>query len=209
MLFELILFLAILGMFIVILRKLPEALREPDSQSVALNSQQTGSLFGAVRTRVMAAWRHTIEQSKVSAVPHVSSARGRVGDERVHVQQQVTLLTDEALMREGDTYLEEGKLKEAERAFLRAVAKNPRQPKLYNRLGAIYLKQRNYTDALEAFQAARDLDATRASRHYNVALTAWHLGKRAKAKEAINEALRLDGSSAKYLELQRQINDGE
>lgn len=219
MLFELILFFAILAIFIMVLRKLPDALREshettirPGVSVVAKSDKKvvasrlhlpTISQIGAQAT---AQWRRL-----VAARPQaVTSAKPKMpGSQNVQlVRSQESLLTEEVLMREGDVYLEQGKLKEAERAFLRAVAKSPRQPKLYNRLGAIYLKQRNYTDALEAFQAARDLDATRASRHYNVALAAWHLGKPAKAKEAINEAIRIDGESAKYHELKRQIEEG-
>jgi len=146
-------------------------------------------------------FQHTARQDKNERT-RVSAANPPSPD---NLTQRQALLSDEALLREGDSYLNDGRLKEAERAYLRGVAKNPKNPKLYNRLGAIYLKQKNYRDALEAFEAARDFDATRASRHYNVAFAAWHLKRRAKASSAIAEAVRLDGASQKYRELANQI----
>ncbi|MGI6103298.1 MAG: tetratricopeptide repeat protein [Patescibacteria group bacterium] len=214
MILELILFLAILGIFILVLRKLPEALRDGGESSVngSVPQRTRESWFTGIRaaatTRATSLWQQVSARRPKAEQPPQKLTTAHPAPSPSSRPQE-TLLSEEALMHEGDVYFVQGKLKEAERAFLRAVAKNPRQPKLYNRLGAIYLKQRNYADALEAFQAARDLDASRASRHYNVALAAWHLGKRPKAKEAINEALRLDGESIKYRDLKRQIDDGK
>lgn len=215
MILEIILIAAILGIFILIIRRLPEALADGKASTVrrlpeALADGKTSTLaptgsksavpspisrlIGWFRPRSPA---KALEQSAVAPVVQTPS----------NATQQAELLSEDSLLAEGDRYLADGKFKEAERAFLRAVAKNPKNPKLYNRLGAIYLKQRSYADALDAFEAARDLDASKASRHYNVALAAWHLQKRAKAREAIAQAILLDPLSQSYQELKNRIEE--
>ncbi len=202
MIAEIILLIAIIGMFVIVARRLPEALRETKQGSGAAHVAQPASPKAAWRwpwqRRADAAPARTAA-APTPAIPVAQPAPPS------NEQQRQTLLSDESFLREGDDYLKAGKLKEAERAYLRGVAKNPKNPRLYNRLGAIYLKQRNYRDALEAFEAARDFDGSKASRHYNVALAAWQLGNLSKARDAISQAIALDPGSAKYAELQDQM----
>lgn len=110
---------------------------------------------------------------------------------------------------DGDRFFASGDLNRAEDSYLRAVAINPNDPKVYNRLGAIYLKNKNFKDALESFEVARDLDGDRASRHYNVALAAYESKDFMKAKSAIDNALRLDSASQNYKQLKELIAIGE
>ncbi|MBI4022633.1 tetratricopeptide repeat protein [Candidatus Berkelbacteria bacterium] len=191
---ELILIAAIGGIFIIIVRRLPDALREAKSAPPRPRSNGPSLL-----ARLQGIWKSSAPARPVRAP---APAPAELPEPRVSGP------TADDLLAEGDGYLQAGKFREAERAFLRAASKQPKNPKLYNRLGAIYLKQQNYTDALSAFEAARDLDASRASRHYNVALAAWYAGKRPAAKQAIARALELDQSSPKYTELRRQIDEG-
>lgn len=107
---------------------------------------------------------------------------------------------------DGDKFFASGDLNRAEDSYLRAVAINPNDPKVYNRLGAIYLKNKNFKDALESFEVARDLDGGRASRHYNVALAAYESKDFVKAKSAIDSALRLDSGSQNYKQLKELIS---
>lgn len=211
MILEIILIAAILGIFFIIVRRLPEALRSETPTSdvpaglprVVPRSIQTSKGSGVARWLAgLFPKRREPAVTPVSPPPAVL-----VSPAPSNVEQQTTVLSEDTLLAEGDQFLSLGKLKEAERAFLRAVAKNPKNPKLYNRLGAIYLKSRSYSDALETFEAARDLDASKASRHYNVALAAWHLGKRAKAREAIAQAISLDPASQSYQELKSRIEE--
>lgn len=106
---------------------------------------------------------------------------------------------------DGDRFFAEGNLEAAEQCYLKSVIINPRNPKIYNRLGAIYLKNKNFKEALESFEAARDLDGAIASRHYNVALAAYESKNLAKARQAIDEALRLDPGSISYYQLRDLI----
>lgn len=200
MIAEIILLLAIVGIFIVIARRLPDAMREHQHEAETKAPAQTA---GKAARR----WPWQKDRENVAAPKGLIAVAAPAVTAPTNETQRQVLLSDEAFLQEGDEYLKTGKLKEAERAYLRGVAKNPKNPRLYNRLGAIYLKQRNYRDALEAFEAARDFDGTKASRHYNVALAAWQLGNLAKARAAIGEAIRIDSASVKYQDLQVQIQE--
>ena len=188
---EIILVISIIGIFVIIVRKLPDALK---NESAELKPQKAASF-----------WRNPFKTNKKVAAAEEQEA---VSLPKTNQEQRQELLSDQVFLTEGDQYLHAGKLKEAERAFLFGVAKNPKNPKLYNRLGAIYLKQDSYRDALEAFEAARDFDSSKASRHYNVALAAWHLKHRSKARKAISQAILLEPNSARYLELKERIENG-
>lgn len=207
MILELILIVAIVGIFILIVRRLPEALNEGKAQSAApspkpeVTRPAISSASGPSWLSRLAAILPTFGTSNTStsSIPASTIKPLETG------LPLSTEITAESLLKEGDQYLEDGKLKEAERSYLRAVAKEPKQPRLYNRLGAIYLKDRNFGDALQAFEAARDLDGSKASRHYNVALAAWQGGKLAKARESISQAISLDPTAQKYQDLKEQI----
>lgn len=201
MIAEIILLIAIIGIFIIVARRLPEAIREQHEATTQMTPVESTP---TPTTGWKWPWQRRDDSALTTPVATVPPVVASVPQQTNEVQRQ-TLLSDEAFLREGDDYLKTGKLKEAERAYLRGVAKNPKNPRLYNRLGAIYLKQRNYRDALEAFEAARDFDGSKASRHYNVALAAWQLGNLSKAREAIKQAIALDAQSVKYQELRNQM----
>lgn len=207
MIAEIILLLAIIGIFLIVARRLPEAIREQQQEATAQQNAPAPATASPVMQPQARGWHWPWQRQKGSdqAAAVTPTEQLPTVQPPTNEAQRETLLSDEAFLREGDDYLKSGKLKEAERAYLRGVAKNPKNPRLYNRLGAIYLKQRNYRDALEAFEAARDFDGSKASRHYNVALAAWQLGNLSKAREAIKQAIALDPQSVKYQELRAQM----
>ena len=59
--------------------------------------------------------------------------------------------------------------RKAESLFLKVAKENPKSVKAFNRLGVIYLEQKNYMDAIEAFSTALKLDDKVCSRYYNLA----------------------------------------
>lgn len=95
--------------------------------------------------------------------------------------------------------------KKAERLYLRLATENPRNAKVYGRLGVIYLEQKNYDDARDALQAAIKLEPNIASRHFNLALTYLELGSHAKAVTAMESALKYDPSNRKYRKMLDEI----
>jgi len=93
----------------------------------------------------------------------------------------------------------------AEHIYLQLARQDPRNPKLYNRLGVLFLEQQNYTDARDAFKAALAIDDTRASRHYNYSMACYHLGQFREAQDAMIQALKRDPKNPKYLDYAEQI----
>ena len=60
----------------------------------------------------------------------------------------------------GNRYYREGKLQEAEAAYLAAIRRDPENPRYRSNLAAVYVRRGDYEEALEAFAAAKDLDPT-------------------------------------------------
>jgi hypothetical protein len=88
--------------------------------------------------------------------------------------------------------------RKAEKLYLRLAAEDPKNPKIYSRLGVIYMEQANYEDARDALQQAIKLEPNVASRHFNLALAYANLGSRAKAITSMELALKYDPSNRKY-----------
>ena len=109
---------------------------------------------------------------------------------------------------EGDRLLKEKKYVEAEQFFLKAAANNPKDAKIYARLGLIYLQQKNYSDAIESLKVAVKLDAYNPSRHYNLALAYMGNGDAKKAIASVREAITLDPVTPKYRVLLEQLLKG-
>jgi len=86
----------------------------------------------------------------------------------------------------------------AERYYLKIAALRPDLPKVYNRLGIIYLERKNYKDARDAFLTTLKFDDQLASRHYNLGMAYLGLGNKRKAEAALKQALSLDAKNARY-----------
>lgn len=93
----------------------------------------------------------------------------------------------------------------AERLYLQLARQDPKNPKLYNRLGVLFLELENFTDARDAFKAALAIDDTRASRHYNYAMACYHLGQFREAQDAMIQALKRDPRNQKYQQFAETI----
>ncbi|MDH4358892.1 MAG: tetratricopeptide repeat protein [Candidatus Berkelbacteria bacterium] len=86
----------------------------------------------------------------------------------------------------------------AEKWYLEVIKKDPKNSKVYSRLGTIYLEQRNFQDAKEAFEEAIRLDDRVASRFFNLSYVYNALGDLRGASNYAKRAIRLDPDNAKY-----------
>lgn len=93
----------------------------------------------------------------------------------------------------------------AEEYYIKSAIVSPKNPRIYSRLGVIYLEKKNYRDALEALMTAIANDDTVATRHYNLALAYSGLGDRKAAIASLNRALELDQGNAKYKRLREKL----
>lgn len=93
----------------------------------------------------------------------------------------------------------------AETLYLEAARENPKNVKIFNRLGAIYLEQREFNDAIEAFKTAVKYDDKVCSRYYNLALA--YIGQKnyKEAVRALKKAIELSPENKKYQQVLEQI----
>lgn len=111
----------------------------------------------------------------------------------------------ERLLADADEQFKQKHWEKAEQLYLKAVLHLPKEPKIYSRLGVIYLEKKNYHDAKEAFLTALQYDDGVASRYYNLALAHAGLGDRKKSLVAVKKALDIDSGNEKYIRLMEKL----
>ncbi|MBI4948471.1 tetratricopeptide repeat protein [Candidatus Berkelbacteria bacterium] len=109
---------------------------------------------------------------------------------------------------EADKLFKRGDFEQAEKLFIKAATSNPGDPKVYARLGLLYLQQKNFSDAIESLKVAAKLDKYNPSRHYNLSLAYMGNGDTQKAIASVREAITLDPVTQKYRQLLEQLLNG-
>ncbi len=100
-----------------------------------------------------------------------------------------------------DEAFEKKDFTEAEKWYVKAAAVEPNNPKIYSRLGAVYLEQNNFYDAKEAFLETVKLEKEKASHHVNLGLAYMGLKDYYKAEQSFEAALKIDPKNKKYQNL--------
>lgn len=85
----------------------------------------------------------------------------------------------------------------AEKWYIEACKVDPKNSLIYSRLGAIYLDQKNYRDACEAFGEAIKIDEVNSENYYGLSVCKYNIGDKRAALSAARSAARL-GESQKY-----------
>ena len=98
----------------------------------------------------------------------------------------------EAWIELGNAYFNLGKLKDAEKVYLRAIDEKPSLVLPYLSLGKIRMADKNYEGSLDAFNAALKLQPTNAEANYFLGETYLQLKKGSKAVGYLYEALKLE-----------------
>lgn len=95
--------------------------------------------------------------------------------------------------------IKSNKFLKAERALLTILKSDEKNAAAYNRLGILYVKQKNYDDAIECFEIARSIEPSASSLH-NLGLVYYELQDYARASEAFDIAIELeDNIAARYV----------
>lgn len=89
----------------------------------------------------------------------------------------------------------------AEELYIQLATEDPRNGKIYDRLGNIYLNQKNYYDAKDAFLQAIKLDADISVQHANLGDAYMGLKDYFKATQAYLEAIELEPKEKRYRNL--------
>jgi Tfp pilus assembly protein PilF len=110
-------------------------------------------------------------------------------------------MTTYGKISQADDYFDKKNFPKAEELYVQAAASEPNNPKIYSKLGAIYLEQKNFYDAKEAFSAALKADPDNASRHINLGLAYMGLKDYFKAAQTFQDGLKLNPKNKKYQRL--------
>lgn len=114
-------------------------------------------------------------------------------------EPEVTLeKTQDPLMEKAEELFFKKQYISAEKWYLEVIKKDPRNPKIYSRLGLIYISQKNYKDAISCLEEANKLDPTVASRYFNLSFANNEEGNRKEALDSARKAIRLDPQNPKY-----------
>lgn len=117
---------------------------------------------------------------------------------REEVEISPESMTNYGKIAQADDAFDRKDFEKAEGLYVKAAAASPENVKIYSRLGAIYIEQKNYYDAKEAFLQAVKLDSGNASRQVNLGLAYMGLKDYYKAKEVFRKALEIDPKNKKY-----------
>lgn len=109
-----------------------------------------------------------------------------------------------ALLAKAEKLFSAGDFAAAEEIYLKLAAAEPDNARVYNRLGIIYLEQKNYNDAVSAFQQAIKIDPEVALRHVNLGLAYLGLKKYTLAEKALERALEIEPRNKKYQQLLKE-----
>ncbi|MDO4871017.1 MAG: tetratricopeptide repeat protein [Candidatus Saccharibacteria bacterium] len=105
---------------------------------------------------------------------------------------------------------QEEKYLRAEKALLTILRIDEKNAAAYNRLGILYAKQENFSEAIECFEIAQSLEPT-ANNLHNVGLIYYNTGEYGKAAIAFEQAIEIDSSSASrfiaYAKVQEKLDD--
>jgi tetratricopeptide (TPR) repeat protein len=91
--------------------------------------------------------------------------------------------------------MRENKLLRAEKALLTILNIDKKNAAAYNRLGILYAKQKEYSDAIDCFEIASSLEPSASSLH-NLGLIYFETEDYTKASMAFEQALKLDDNLA-------------
>lgn len=98
----------------------------------------------------------------------------------------------------------------AEKALLTILRVDEKNAAAYNRLGILYAKQENFSEAVECFEIAQSLEPSVNNLH-NVGLIYYNTGEYPKAALAFEQALEIDDSLASrhiaYAKVQEKMGD--
>jgi len=110
-------------------------------------------------------------------------------------------MTHYGLMAQADDAFKKGDFTEAEELYVQAAAGDPGNIQIFNRLGAIYLEQKNFYDAKEAFRQSAKCEAENPSCYVNLGLAYMGLKDYFKAVQSFSEALKIEPKNRKYQKL--------
>ncbi|MBI4175257.1 hypothetical protein HY523_01420 [Candidatus Berkelbacteria bacterium] len=203
MTWALLLIVSVAGMFVLLVRRLPSALKEVKGASVTDETTPKVAMSaptGRQRAMKLQSEDHTVTPViQVEPIPRELSASS--GEKPVrHGPSDVAFLEEraEAAFRDRD-------FGQAKTMYETLVGIDNRQPKWYNRLGIVCLELEEFRAARDAFRQALNFDQKVASRHVNLAMAEFALGHRVTAISHLRKAIALAPHVKRYHDLLEEM----
>ena len=199
-----VIFFVALALFLILLVRrfasTPQSVEQAGRMAMEL-TRKVGQLSSQVGTRVFEGAKKV--KGNIPLLSDRPVTKPGSNNDHQFWQEETSSETGElvGLFDEGDELFRKGDYEKAEEFFLKAASRNPTDPKVYARLGVIYLHQKNFNDAIESLKVAVKLDKYNPSRHYNLALAYLGNDDRQKATVSAREAITLDPVTKKYRQL--------
>lgn len=98
-----------------------------------------------------------------------------------------------------DELFEQGETKKAEKIYLKLLDKDTKDATLYNKLGLVYLADKNFKDAKSSLRQALKLEPNNDTFYNNLGLLYYEIGKYDDAIEAYEESVGINDKIASRL----------
>ncbi len=110
-----------------------------------------------------------------------------------HLEKAIALYSDfyEAQLLIGTTYMNEGKIKEAELALKRATELKPESAQALLALGEVYRRKKRYAEAIEALEKGLKLDENSWQGYFTLGRVYWETGEVRLAAAPLGHTLQL------------------
>lgn len=179
MIWEILIIVAIVGVIVLLGRRLPDL------------NEDGGSVFWSRVWEESNRFSKNIFQVPINKVKLLTRVKKEEEHEESIVTEQNDLLVAEQLFDAKD-------YQKAEKFYLRALKQESQNDKIYGRLGIIYLMKKHFRHSRDAFEAAVKIDPTVASRYFNLGLVYEKMKNPKKAAENFRRAFDLEPASEKY-----------
>lgn len=103
------------------------------------------------------------------------------------------------LREEADEHFEKGELKKAESAYVKLLKQEPQDATLYNKLGLVYLENKDYKYAKSALAQALKLEPENDTFYNNLGLLYYETGRYSDAIEAYKQSIDINDKIASRL----------
>ena len=225
------LILAILGILLMVIRRLPEAAKnesEPKAEDklkakglpvIALSKVKTWLKFSVKKTwnfileakdlRPHAAAGYQMKKIFVEKLPVFNTSAGQKPLTTNEVKNEQYYLDNIRLQPKnfghydalGKFYISQENYEDAANTYAYLTGHQPQNPDFHARLAYCYYQQKNYAKAAESYKKSLALDSTQPNRYYNLGLCLEQAGKLQEAATNFEKAASLEPSVKCYLAL--------
>ena len=106
---------------------------------------------------------------------------------------------EKSLREQADDFFEDGELKKAERAYSKVLDKQPDDAGVFNKLGLVYLQDKNYRNAKAALKQALKLEPENDTFHNNLGLLFYEMGRYEDAIDSYQKSIEINDKIASRL----------